>query len=223
MKDINATIIIPLKGKTEEELFNSAEYSRRKNVKKAIRSGLTLFDINSRRELERCYKLHSEILKTGGSTPVPKEEWFARIEREKQKYFAVMYKNEQVGYMSVMDVDGDYYNSALEGRGIRPRVFAADSKYKDFRVMDFIYWSTILYALKNGYDFVDLGGYQLNARGHLQGVNRFKEQWGGKLFKFYKNYSFFKAIGRKLVRSFYLVWYFNNLLKGRKETYGDNN
>lgn len=220
MKDINATIIIPLKGKTEEELFNAAEYSRRKNVKKAIRSGLTLQPISSSSDLEKCYKLHSQILETGGSSPVPKDEWFSRIEREKQIYFAVVLKNKKIGYMSVMSVSPEYYNNQLEGKGIRPRVFAADPKYRDFRVMDFIYWSTILYSLKEGYDFVDLGGYQLKARGHLQGVNRFKEQWGGKVFTFYRNYPFHKAIGRKLARN---VGFFNNLnnfLKGRKETYG---
>ena len=41
MKDINATIIINLKGKSEEELYKAVEYSRRKNIQKAIRSGIT--------------------------------------------------------------------------------------------------------------------------------------------------------------------------------------
>lgn len=219
MKDINATILINLKNKTEEELFKAAEYSRRKNVKKAIRSGLILKPISEKKDLEKCYKMHSRILKTGGSTPVPKDEWFSRIERENQKYFAVIYKGRAIGYMSVIEVFSDYYNNKLQGKGIRPRVFAADDKYKDLRVMDFIYWNTILYALNKGYDFVDLGGYQLKARGHLQGINRFKSQWGGELFKFYKDYPFLQAIGRKLARNFYPFWYLNNLIKGRKETY----
>ena len=201
-----------------------AEYSRRKNVKKAIREGLTLQPISEKEDLEKCYELHSQILSTGGSTPVPKEEWFARIEREKQKYFAVVLKegdkSKDIGYMSVMEVFPEYYGNALEGKGIRPRVFAANPEYRDFRVMDFIYWSTILYSLKNGYDFVDLGGYQLKARGHLQGVNRFKEQWGGKIFTFYRNYPIHKALGRKLARNIGIFNYLNNLMKGRKETYG---
>ena len=98
-------------------------------------------------------------------------------------------------------------------KGIRPLVYASDINYQQYRPNDFMYWNTILYGLNNGFSFVDLAGYQLKARGHLVGVNRFKERWGGELFYYYHNYPFFKAVGRKLVRNFQPFWWLNQKLK----------
>lgn len=218
MKDIQATIIISLKNKTLEELFRAIEYSRRKNIKKAVREGVTCREINSKKLLEEGYKLHSKTLEKGGSSPIPKEEWFRRIKDEKHNCFIVEHKKKRVGYFSLMKPPQDYYGYLTRSywRVLRPRVFATDRKYDSLRIMDYIYWNTILYALKNNYDFVDLGGYQLNARGHLKGINRFKEQWGGEIFRFQKDYPFFKALGRKLVRNVGLFYWLNQISRGRR-------
>ena len=60
----------------------------------------------------------------------------------------------------------------------------------------------IKYANEKGFDIFDLGGYQLNAKGNLVGVNSFKEKWGGKVEIYYVYGNLFYILGRKLVRNF---------------------
>ncbi len=64
-----------------------------------------------------------------------------------------------------------------------------------------------------GISFIELGGYQLKPRGHLRGVNYFKETWGGEIVYYNLEYPFFHAIGRKLVRNIILSWWINEIYK----------
>ena len=76
-----------------------------------------------------------------------------------------------------------------------------------------MYWESIKYALDNSYSFIDLGGWQINARGHLKNVNQFKEQWGGEIIYYYLEYPFLTAIRRKLIRKFSFFWKINTFVK----------
>lgn len=216
MKDINATILIDTKGKTEEELFKNLEYSRRKNIKKALKSGLYVEETDSEEDYLKCYKMYSVIILEGGSTPFTYEVWRNWAREEEWKLFAIKKDKEPIGYFSVIDITRKYYGEESEEKGVRPRVFASDKKFDEFRTNDFIYWNTILYGLKNGANYVDLGGYQIKPRGHLVGVNSFKEKWGGKVFYYSKDYPLVSALARKLVRNVGAFWYLNELLKKRK-------
>ena len=213
MKDVHATIIIDLKGKTEEELFRAIEYTRRKNVKKAIRSGLIMSETDSEKDYQECHKLYLQTLWKGGTTGHRYDSWRKWAREEKWKLFAIKKGNEKVGYFSVIPITKKFYGLDSDKRGIRPRVFATKKEYAQYRVNDFIYWSTILYSLKKGYNFVDLGGYQIKPRGHLKEINRFKERWGGKIFYFNLNFPFYIAIARKLVRNVGAIWWINEELK----------
>lgn len=216
MKDINATIIIELNGKTEQDLFRNIEYSRRKNINKAIRSGLIIEEDNSEKCYEECYEMYAKVLVKGGSAPTAYNIWRARIEKEGQKYFRIKKDGKTIGFMSVMEITRRYYEQDSDERGVRPRVFASNPEYNEYRTNDFIYWNTILYGLRKGYNFVDLGGYQIKPKGHLINVNDFKEKWGGSIFYFKKDYPFFKAIGRKLIRNSNLFWWLYTFFKRSK-------
>ena len=82
------------------------------------------------------------------------------------------------------------------------RAFASLIEYQDLRINDFQYWNSIKYAKSKGKTKVDLGGYQIKARGHLVGINTFKEKWGGKIVYYYiysKNPLY--ILGRKAIRN----------------------
>lgn len=214
MKDINATVLINVKDKGEDELFKNIDYSRRKNINKAKRSGLYSEEVNSEKDYEECYKMYANVISEGGSTPFSYKVWRNWAMEEHWKLFAIKKEKLTIGYFSVIEIAKRYYGLAEDGsKGIRPRVFASDKRFHEFRTNDFIYWNTILYGLNKGFDFVDLGGYQIKPRGHLIGVNRFKEQWGGEIFYFHLDYGIVSAIARKLVRNFNLFWWINEKIK----------
>ena len=123
-----------------------------------------------------------------------------------------------VGYFSIIPITKKFYGVESNEKGIRARVFAYDKNYSDYRVNDFIYWNTILQGLKEGVDFVDLGGYQIKPRGHLREVNKFKERWGGEIFYFYPNFPMHVAVVRKLIRNFGFMWWLNEKMKRFKIT-----
>lgn len=216
MKDVNATIVIDIQDKSEEEVFKDIEYTRRKNVKKAIRNGVYSKKTNSEEDYKRCYELYSKIILKGGSTPFEYLVWRKWAKEENWELFAVKKGDEIMGYYSVILIDYSYYGLSDNLKGVRPRVFASDDKFHEFRTNDFIYWSTIKYGLDNNLDFVDLGGWQINARDHLKEVNKFKERWGGEVFYFYLDYPWYTAISRKLVRNSSIFWKLNELVKSKK-------
>jgi lipid II:glycine glycyltransferase (peptidoglycan interpeptide bridge formation enzyme) len=215
MKDVSATVIIDIHGRSEEDLFQNLEYSRRKNIKKALRNGLNSVKSSSEEDYRKCYDMYAEVIREGGSTPFTYEVWRNWAKSERWDLFLIKKDEKTIGYLSVIEITKNYYGINSNDRGVRPRVFASDKKYHEFRTNDFIYWNTILYGLEKGVEFVDLGGYQLKPRGHLVGVNSFKEKWGGKVFKYELNYPFHVSIARKLVRNVRFFWWLNEKLKKR--------
>lgn len=68
MKDYNATIIINLKGKNENDLSNSIDRSRRKNINKAKEAEL-IFKEADENEWKEYYNIYKKVWKEGGVNP----------------------------------------------------------------------------------------------------------------------------------------------------------
>jgi lipid II:glycine glycyltransferase (peptidoglycan interpeptide bridge formation enzyme) len=188
-KDVQATVIIDLKNKNEEDLFKQLDRSRRKNINKAKANGLIFNEANEKEWLE-YYKIHEKVWREGGLNPIK----FENLKKANYKLFVVK-KEGQVFGGGVIEIEEDK---------IKFRAFASLIELQNMRINDFLYWNNILWALKNGKRYVDLGGYQLNAKlgDKLYHVNKFKEMWGGKI-KVYPVYSYnpFYILGRKMIRS----------------------
>jgi heptosyltransferase II len=215
MKDKKATLIIDIKDKTKEELFSSIDRSRRKNILKSIREGLKFEDTFSSQDIEEAYLVYTKVWFEGGINPMTKDEWDEKLSSKEYKLFILKLDSKIIGSAIIRLITKKYYGEESDSRGIRFRAFSSKKEFNDFRPNDFLYWNSILYALKNKMDFVDLGGYQINPRGHLKGINRFKQMWGGKLFYFDVDFPFYQAIGRKLMKKFNFFWWMNEKLKGR--------
>ena len=213
MKDIVATIIIEIKNKTEQELLKNVDYSRRKNINKAMASKLYFEEASSESDFIQAHKIYYNVMVEGGSVALNYLEWMKYVNPSKNKTFVVKHESKIIGCFVLGEITRRFYNLDSDEKGVRPLVYACDKNYNDFRPNDFMYWNTVLYALKNNLSFVDLAGYQLKPRGHLVGVNSFKEKWGGQIFYYHINYPFFRAVGRKLVRRFDIFWSINTKLK----------
>jgi len=216
MKDVNATVMIDLKNIDEEALFNNIEHSRRKNIKKSQREELIFEEPKSEKEIKQAYKIYSDVWIEGGATPETYEEFSEKAKDKNFKFFVLKKKQRVIGSAIIQKVTKKYYSLENNSKGILFHAFSSDRKFSDLRPNDALYWNSILFAFREKLDFVDLGGWQINSRGHLKGINRFKEQWGGKIFYYYKDYSFLRALGRKLIRNIPFFWWLNKKFKGRK-------
>ncbi|MEK6873882.1 MAG: hypothetical protein AABW91_03480 [Nanoarchaeota archaeon] len=216
MKDINATIIINLEGKNQEEIWRNVKYTRRKYVQQAQKSGL-YYEKSEKSEinLKEMYEMNMDTFKEGGIAVWTYEKWKDFVSPAGDKFFFVKIDKEKVGCFVLTEITKEFYKSGLKigNKGIRPLVFATKKKFNNYRPNDYLYWITIKYSLDNKYDFVDLGGWQIKARGHVKNINSFKEEWGGEIQYYYWDYPILTAIRRKLIRNFTFFWHINNFLK----------
>lgn len=215
MKDKSATIIIDLREKNKEEIWKGLDRSRRKNINQAAKK-LSFIENFDEKDILKSYKIYSKNRKENKIDPMGYGEWKERIKSDNYDLFLVEYNNQIIGCGLIENITMRFYGLDSDEKGIRFSTFASERKFNELRPNDFLYWNAILYALNNNFNFVDLGGYQMNAREELVGVNKFKMQWGGKIFYFDKNYPFFKSIGRKLTRNSDFFWWLNKKLKRRE-------
>ncbi len=199
-RDVQATIIIDLEGKTAEELLKQADRSRRKNINKANSYGL-IFKEADDDEWKEYNSIYSRVWREGGVNPEPIEN----LKKKNYKLFIVKKDNKVLGGGLI----------ELQNEGINFVAFASLIEHQDMRVNDFLYWNCILWALNNKMNYVDLGGYQLKARGHMQGINTFKEKWGGRIVMKEVNGNPAYLLGRKTIRNLPAARWFWDRIKKR--------
>ena len=200
-RDIQATIIIDLSD-SEEEILKRADRSRRKNIKKAMQENLKFVEAKNEEDWKEWYKIYKKVWTEGG-IDYQKLEIFRKLNH---KLFLIKKDNKILA--------GGVFEELRDK--IIFKAFASLIEYQDLRLNDFLYWNSILYAKKAGKKEVDLGGWQIKARGHLIGVNEFKEKWGGKIIYYYiysKNP--FYIVGRKAIRNSRIARWIWDRLKRR--------
>ena len=204
MRDINATVIVNLIG-SEKNILKSLHKDARWGIKKAQKSGLSVREAKSEKDWTAFYELLKEVVRSGGSDVQP----FSYI-RGKAHTLLVCEKGQKIIGGAAVFFD-PVYNIKI------PRLFkiASDKKYLYLQPNNLLYWHCVLWAKKKGYREFDFGGWQINARGHLDGINRFKEKWG-KLIYHHTEYPFFRALGRKLIRNSIISRLAYYKLRGRK-------
>lgn len=208
MKDINATIITDL-SQPEDKIFNDLHKDARWGIKKAIKSGLIVEESTN---WDKFYEIYKQTVIDGGSIAYPLDV----VKSQSAVLFVCKYNNEIIGGITI-GFREDKYDKNI------PSLSKLASK-KEFQILqpnDLLVWECIKWAKKNGYKQFDLGGWQINARGHLKGINKFKEKFG-KLTYYYKDYPIHIAVGRKLIRNSKFFWWLNNKRKNKKVGITDN-
>jgi len=199
MKDNYATIIVDL-SPTEEEILKSIEKSARNGISKAIRSGLRVEETGMSEEM---YHMYSKTMTDGGSEPEDQEE----LKKKAIVFFACLKDERIIAEASLWIEDGR----------ITLHTNASLKEYQNYQPNNLLYWECIKWAKKNGYKELDLGGFQTGITSkHLEGINNFKRKWG-QIRYYEKNYSFFRAIGRKLIKKNKVLWEINRIVRGRKQ------
>ena len=196
MKDKNATIIVDLEP-SEEEILSSLHKDARWGIGRAKRDGLVVRISN---DWEDVYRLYTDTMELGGV----KAESLEKLKEGTVDLF-VCKKNGRIIGAAGVEMKGEiptlYFNcSDLEFRSSQPN--------------NILYWACIVWYKGKGHKMFDLGGWQINAQEHLEGINKFKEKWGQIRYSS-KEYSIHEAIGRKLIRHSKFFWWLNKKLKGR--------
>jgi len=188
MKDYNATIIIDLT-KSNEELENNIKREARKAVRKAIKSGIKFEESDDWSSFKKIYLKEWWCADSERILDKNLEQW--KINKSKKLFFAR--KNSDIAGFAVIEFSGK--------KVILYRVLGRE-KFAQFRPTDFMYWNLIFWAKKNNYELLDFGGFQINAKGNLTGVNRFKMKFGGRIKYYEVKGSPFYILLRKIVNKF---------------------
>ncbi len=204
MKDINATVIVNLKPSIDE-IKRNLHKDARWGIGRAQREGLIIKKTTNEEDWKELYKIYEQTIICGGSAP----ESLESLKKNSVALFVCKKENKIIAGAGIFFKD--IYNIKI------PRLYfnASLKEYQKMQPNNLLYWACILWSKKKGFEEFDLGGWQINAKGHLQGINKFKEKWG-KVIYFQKSYSIRKALGRKLVRNSKVFWWLNKKFKGRK-------
>lgn len=203
-KSSNYTFLLDLR-KTEEEIWQGFE-------KKSIRWGINTAKKNkldvehkpSQKDIEQFYNIYSSTAKEGGFDAEPKEFLCSLFSSNIARLILIKNKRNVVaGGLVILDKENNY--------AILDLTSASDDGFK-LQAMPLLYWEIILFAKNSGLEFIDLGGYDSEARvgEKTYNINKFKERFGGKIVEqpFYSTnwrYAFIRALLKNLrfVKSFY--------------------
>ncbi len=199
MKDINATVLVNLEP-TEEEIFSNLQKDARWGVKKAIREGLIVEESDKWQEF---YEIYKQTQKDGKATI----HTFEKVLETSYILFICKHKENIIAGL-VIGFRDDKYDKNIPSLS----KIASLKEHNYLQPNNLLVWKAILWSKKKGYLLFDMGDWQINARGHLIGINKFKERWG-KLIYYYKDYPLHIAIGRKLIRNSQFFWWLRRKFK----------
>jgi len=201
MKIQKATVVVDLTP-SEDEIMHSIHKDARWGVRKAQKEGLEVRESADESDWSIFYEMYKNTLIEGGNDPKSLEF----LKKTSDKLFLCFKDNRVIGGAVIK-------TSGIENP--RLRFNASLKEYQSLQPNNLLYWNCILWCKNKGYKKFDLGGWQINARGHLEGVNKFKEKWGNVVY-YEENTGFFKGIGKKLVKNSRFFWWLNQKLKGRR-------
>lgn len=163
---------------TEEEIFLNFRDSTKRNVRKAVREGVTTEISTSRKSLEEFCSLNFKTRKKHGLPPQP-DLFFRKIfEHVIDKGLGMttlaFYKNNLVAGA----VFFHFGNKAIYKYG------ASDENYQFLRANNLVMWETIKWYSRNGYHSLSFGRTE---PGNI-GLRQFKSGWGAQeeVIKYYR-------------------------------------
>jgi lipid II:glycine glycyltransferase (peptidoglycan interpeptide bridge formation enzyme) len=153
-----------------DELWKGLRKNRRRGVRKGRKSGLEFVEL-TQNDLDDVYRLMEQTY-TNIRVPMPPNSLFESMmsilqERDLARFFGARLSKDLIGvgvFLTYKDVIYLWYNSH-------------DWQHSKLGTTEFIFWSTIEWAVANGFRLFDFGG--AGRRGQHYGVRDFKSTLGG--------------------------------------------
>jgi len=146
--------------------------SIRRNVKRAQRNGVQISEVVTPDSFNKIYELYQDTISRHSGKSKYNKEYFSQLLKATMDdigAFVGIARNEEgriIGYMIVVDHEGTAYY--LHG-GI-------DYEYQNLRVMDALFYSSIVAAQKRGLETFNM----LMSPTDQPNLVRYKEKWGGE-------------------------------------------
>ena len=163
--------------KPEEELWKDLEKkSARWGAKTAEKNGLTATE-STPTDLKEIFNLYKDTADKGGLKPEPFEFFEAvdslLVPKKLAKFFTVK-QGSAILAGGLLLIDTDHTMVHLTG--------ANDKGYK-LQAMPFLYWNLIKFSKEIGKKYLDMGGYDTEARQGEKAyqINKFKKNFGGEI------------------------------------------
>lgn len=169
-----------------EALWKKINKQKRKAVRKAENSGITLKELGSS-DVDEIYELYLKNMKAFGSPPVSKaffENFFSILSKKGlAKGFGAYYEGKLVSLLV-----GYTYK-----KRIHVIVAVSDEKFLQYRPNDAVHWEFIKWGCNNGYQVFDWGRTREES-----GQHKFKSLWASEMHD---------------LRHYYLLWKVNEIPK----------
>lgn len=204
MKDINATVLIDLRP-AEKIILKTLQKDARWGIGRAKRGGLITYESNDETDWKNFYEIYKVAMKEGGANI----HFLKDLQRNCKIFFICKKENKVVGGVGIWFLDK--YDIEI------PRLYFIASSKSHFHLQpnNLLYWACVKWCKNKGYKKFDFGGWQINAQGHLKGINKFKEKWGYLIY-YHQNYPFYHALGRKIIRNSKTARKIWDMYKGRR-------
>ena len=152
----------------EETLFKNFSSNTKRNIKKAIREGVTVEMSTTKSALEDFYKMNCATRKKHGLPPQPK------------KFFNNLFKNvlgKDKGFVGIAKYRGESIASAvylLIGKKALYKFGASHMEYQNLRANNLVMWDAIKYCFGKGFESFCFGRTEPDN----EGLRKFKLGWG---------------------------------------------
>lgn len=172
IKHLPKTTLIPIK-ETEKEQRKLLIKGRRRDITKAINSGLTVRELTDIKEWEDMYNLLKELANYRGYDPgIDMELLKAYYEKLYPKRTAIAF-----GCFQGKDMVASDLVLFSKNRG-REQIIAEEPGQINTGAQSYLIWETINYCRKNNIKYLDLAGTPPEYS-YMSGISNFKNSFGG--------------------------------------------
>jgi hypothetical protein len=154
--------------RNEKQIFSGFRDSTKRNVKKAVREGVTVKIYHSLGSVKEFYRLNSITRKQHGLPPQP-FNFFKKIHDH------IISKN--LGFVILASIDQEIIAGAIFFQFGDTAIFkygASDKSYQNLRANNLVMWEAIRWYSQNGYKSLCFGRSELENRSLIQ----YKSGWG---------------------------------------------
>ena len=160
---------------SEEDIWKRFHKHTRNDIRKAGKSGLQIAPIKDNSELKKFYSLYLREMRNFG-TPQHSYKFFDNLFKSKKVMGFNCYKEKRVIGALIIFFNGKFGYVAFN---------VSNSKYRDLRTNDLLYWETIRWAINNNIKELDLGQVKKDdsVGSRARGLFKFKQKWLGNLYE----------------------------------------
>ena len=164
-----------------DQIWDSLDRNKRKMIKRAVKSGLIVDEVQTYPQLKAYYELYLKTQVRHGSPPNSYsffETIFDLLYLKKMcKILIAKYQSRIIGGVIAFHYGDTIYlwNNVI------------DDKYRDLNPTDLIFWEIIEWGAKNNFKILDFGRTRINTA-----IYRFKKAWGGQKTPLYDYLYFLK-------------------------------